>query len=144
MRKTVQRTLNSTRAISSAAVLLPLVVQALAGQTTQRDSSRWETAIRAFEAGDRTNPPPRNAVESTLQAVWQALFEVPQVGMHDNFFELGGDSIVSIQAVSRARKAFMRFCGSIHANKRAARWAIGRITRSLKGLDSSSSFRVTT
>ncbi|MDN4544791.1 amino acid adenylation domain-containing protein [Pseudomonas sp. C32] len=48
---------------------------------------------------------PRNAVETTLQAVWQALFEVPQIGMQDNFFELGGDSIVSIQAVSRARKA---------------------------------------
>ncbi|OOQ43881.1 non-ribosomal peptide synthetase [Pseudomonas fluorescens] len=48
---------------------------------------------------------PRSAVEATLQAVWQALFEVPQIGMHDNFFELGGDSIVSIQAVSRARKA---------------------------------------
>ena len=63
MRRTVQRKLNSTRAISVAAVLLPLVVQALAGQTAQRDSSRWEPAIRAFEAGDRTNPPPRNAVE---------------------------------------------------------------------------------
>jgi len=48
---------------------------------------------------------PRNAVETTLQTVWQALFEVPQIGMQDNFFELGGDSIVSIQAVSRARKA---------------------------------------
>jgi len=47
---------------------------------------------------------PRNAVEATLQDVWQALFEV-QVGIQDNFFELGGDSIVSIQAVSRARKA---------------------------------------
>ena len=63
MRKTVQRTLNSTRAISSAAVLLPLVVQALAGQTTQRELSRWEPAILAFEAADRTNPPPRHAVE---------------------------------------------------------------------------------
>ncbi|KAB0494812.1 amino acid adenylation domain-containing protein [Pseudomonas vancouverensis] len=48
---------------------------------------------------------PRNAVEATLQAVWQALFEGAPVGVLDNFFELGGDSIVSIQAVSRARKA---------------------------------------
>ena len=62
MRRTVQRTLKSTWAISVAAVLLPLV-QPLAGQATQRDSSRWEPAIRAFEAADKTNPPPRNAVE---------------------------------------------------------------------------------
>ncbi|VVN37189.1 Linear gramicidin synthase subunit B [Pseudomonas fluorescens] len=47
---------------------------------------------------------PRNAMEATLQEIWQALFEVP-IGIQDNFFELGGDSIVSIQAVSRARKA---------------------------------------
>ncbi len=63
MRGTIQRTLNSTWAIAAAAVLFPWVAQTLAGQTIQRDSSRWEPAIRAFEAADRTNPPPRNAVE---------------------------------------------------------------------------------
>ncbi|MEA2588854.1 MAG: hypothetical protein QOH66_1781, partial [Actinomycetota bacterium] len=31
------------------------------------------------------------------------------VGVEDNFFELGGDSILSIQVVSRARKAGLRF-----------------------------------
>ena len=30
---------------------------------------------------------------------------IPRVGIHDNFFELGGDSILSIQIVSRARRA---------------------------------------
>ena len=38
----------------------------------------------------------------------RALCEVlglPRVGIDDNFFELGGDSIVSIQLVSRARRA---------------------------------------
>src|SRR6185503_10285925 len=54
MRSTVQRNLKSRRAILLAAALLPLVVQTLAG---------WEPAIQNFEAADKTNPPPHNAVE---------------------------------------------------------------------------------
>jgi len=63
MRDAFQRKLRSTWAILTAVVLLPSLVQTLAGQAAPRDSSRWETAIRTFEAADRTNPPPRNAVE---------------------------------------------------------------------------------
>ncbi|NLR67705.1 non-ribosomal peptide synthase/polyketide synthase [Chitinophaga varians] len=48
---------------------------------------------------------PRNEAESQLAAIWQNLLNVQQVGIYDNFFELGGDSIITIQAVSRARKA---------------------------------------
>ncbi|WP_145003791.1 non-ribosomal peptide synthetase [Pseudomonas oryzihabitans] len=48
---------------------------------------------------------PRNEVERTLAAIWQALLGVERVGLDDNFFALGGDSIVSIQVVSRARQA---------------------------------------
>ena len=36
------------------------------------------------------------------------LLGVERVGIDDNFFELGGDSIVSIQLVSRARKAGLK------------------------------------
>jgi len=52
---------------------------------------------------------PRNALESTLAAIWCAVLNVPQVGLDDNFFELGGDSILSIQVVSRARQAGIHF-----------------------------------
>ncbi|QJB31840.1 non-ribosomal peptide synthase/polyketide synthase [Chitinophaga oryzae] len=48
---------------------------------------------------------PRNETESQLAAIWQNLLNLQQVGIYDNFFELGGDSIITIQAVSRARKA---------------------------------------
>ncbi|MBC9909502.1 non-ribosomal peptide synthase/polyketide synthase [Chitinophaga varians] len=48
---------------------------------------------------------PRNETEAQLAAIWQNLLNVQQVGIYDNFFELGGDSIITIQAVSRARKA---------------------------------------
>ncbi len=52
---------------------------------------------------------PRNALESTLAAIWRAVLNVQQVGLDDNFFELGGDSILSIQVVSRARQAGIHF-----------------------------------
>ena len=48
---------------------------------------------------------PRTADEQILAEVWAEVLGVARVGVTDNFFELGGDSILSIQAVSRARAA---------------------------------------
>ncbi|MFD6285592.1 non-ribosomal peptide synthase/polyketide synthase [Streptomyces sp. NPDC060205] len=48
---------------------------------------------------------PRTPDEETLAGVWAEVLGVTRVGVTDNFFELGGDSILSIQAVSRARAA---------------------------------------
>ncbi|WP_212004501.1 non-ribosomal peptide synthetase [Chitinophaga sp. HK235] len=48
---------------------------------------------------------PRNATETALVAIWQELLGKDNIGIHDNFFRLGGDSIISIQLVSRARRA---------------------------------------
>ncbi|KTC43863.1 hypothetical protein AO262_20450 [Pseudomonas fluorescens ABAC62] len=52
---------------------------------------------------------PVNEVEVKLAGIWQAVLGLEQVGVTDNFFTLGGDSIVSIQVVSRARQAGIRF-----------------------------------
>ncbi|OPA84560.1 hypothetical protein BFW87_29090 [Pseudomonas fluorescens] len=52
---------------------------------------------------------PATDVEAALAAIWKTLLGVEQVGVTDNFFALGGDSIVSIQVVSRARQAGIRF-----------------------------------
>ncbi|MHC8406522.1 non-ribosomal peptide synthase/polyketide synthase [Pseudomonas sp. TMB3-21] len=57
-----------------------------------------QVSQRAFE-------PPRNEHEQVLAQIWQDVLGVEQVGRQDNFFELGGDSIISIQVVSRARRA---------------------------------------
>ncbi|NUT79017.1 non-ribosomal peptide synthase/polyketide synthase [Pseudomonas sp. C1C7] len=57
-----------------------------------------QVSQRAFEA-------PRTAHEQVLAQIWQEVLGVEQVGRQDNFFELGGDSIISIQVVSRARRA---------------------------------------
>ncbi|MES4891873.1 non-ribosomal peptide synthase/polyketide synthase [Streptomyces sp. NPDC096012] len=51
---------------------------------------------------------PRTPAEETLAGIWAEVLGVARVGVTDNFFELGGDSILSIQAVSRARAAGLR------------------------------------
>ncbi|MFF2129515.1 amino acid adenylation domain-containing protein [Streptomyces olivochromogenes] len=52
--------------------------------------------------------PPRTGVEQLLTDVWADVLGMDRVGIHDNFFELGGDSILSIQVVTRARRAGLR------------------------------------
>ncbi|GLW14755.1 non-ribosomal peptide synthetase [Streptomyces sp. NBRC 13847] len=48
---------------------------------------------------------PRTEAERILAEIWCALLGIDRVGVEDNFFMLGGDSILSIQVVSRARRA---------------------------------------
>ncbi|MGH3622326.1 MAG: amino acid adenylation domain-containing protein, partial [Sciscionella sp.] len=48
---------------------------------------------------------PSTTVEAELARIWAEVLGARQVGVEDNFFSLGGDSILSIQVVSRARKA---------------------------------------
>jgi amino acid adenylation domain-containing protein len=48
---------------------------------------------------------PRNPAEKVLAAIWTEVLGIDEVGIHDNFFELGGDSIMSLQIMSKARRA---------------------------------------
>ncbi|WP_327334130.1 non-ribosomal peptide synthetase [Streptomyces anulatus] len=52
---------------------------------------------------------PANAREELLCTLFAEVLGVPEVGVDQSFFELGGDSIGSIQLISRARKAGLRF-----------------------------------
>ncbi|MGH3754099.1 MAG: non-ribosomal peptide synthase/polyketide synthase, partial [Pseudonocardiaceae bacterium] len=66
---------------------------------------------RALPAPDQAAEPvvayvaPRSPTEHTLAEIWAEVLGVERVGVDDNFFESGGDSILSIQLVSRVRKA---------------------------------------
>ncbi|MGO4292378.1 amino acid adenylation domain-containing protein, partial [Chitinophaga sp. RAB17] len=48
---------------------------------------------------------PRSATEEGLAGIWQELLGISRISIYDNFFELGGDSIITIQVVSRAKRA---------------------------------------
>ncbi|TBV07802.1 condensation domain-containing protein, partial [Stutzerimonas kirkiae] len=52
---------------------------------------------------------PQSELEQRIADIWADVLKVEKVGLTDNFFELGGDSIISIQVVSRARQAGIRF-----------------------------------
>ncbi|MGW0778256.1 amino acid adenylation domain-containing protein, partial [Streptomyces sp. NPDC002835] len=52
---------------------------------------------------------PQTAKEEILCGIFAELLGLDSVSVDDSFFELGGDSIVSIQLVSRARKAGLVF-----------------------------------
>ncbi|MFJ8314204.1 MULTISPECIES: amino acid adenylation domain-containing protein [unclassified Streptomyces] len=60
--------------------------------------------VPGFGAG-RPGRAARTPREEALRGVFAEVLGLPGVGVDDSFFDLGGDSIVSIQLVSRARKA---------------------------------------
>jgi phthiocerol/phenolphthiocerol synthesis type-I polyketide synthase E len=48
---------------------------------------------------------PGTPLEATLAELWAAVLRLDRVGVEDDFYQLGGDSIVSIDLISRIRKA---------------------------------------
>ena len=47
---------------------------------------------------------PRNAMETTLQAIVARVLKLPAVSVTENFFAIGGDSILSLQVVAQAHE----------------------------------------
>src|SRR5262249_53642924 len=73
-------------------------------------SSNGSTASSSGKLGGRTKRReskrlPRTPLEELFCRLFAELLSLEQVGANENFFHLGGDSILSIQLVSRARKA---------------------------------------
>jgi amino acid adenylation domain-containing protein/non-ribosomal peptide synthase protein (TIGR01720 family) len=71
---------------------------------------RPSTTLSVGKIGHRTSAsvssrPPRTDQEKTLCRLFAELLSLKEVGANENFFHLGGDSILSIQLISRARKA---------------------------------------
>ncbi|MGP3924193.1 amino acid adenylation domain-containing protein [Streptomyces sp. 8N616] len=55
--------------------------------------------------GERSGRGPGSEREKTLCSLFAEVLGLSEVGVDDGFFDLGGDSIMSIQLVSRARRA---------------------------------------
>ncbi|WP_337824960.1 non-ribosomal peptide synthase/polyketide synthase [Amycolatopsis sp. A1MSW2902] len=62
-------------------------------------------ALPTPEFGARDHVAPRTERERAIAEIWADVLSVDRVGATDDFFELGGDSILSMQVVSRARRA---------------------------------------
>src|SRR5207248_4128465 len=77
---------------------LPLTPNGKLDRRALPQPERGSSSLRDHRAA-RTPP------EAVLCGLFAEVLGVERVGIDDNFFELGGDSIVSIQLVSRARKA---------------------------------------
>ncbi|MBW8727337.1 MAG: amino acid adenylation domain-containing protein, partial [Inquilinus limosus] len=56
-----------------------------------------------WESGSQAEP--EGEAERAIAGIWSEVLGLRAVGRDDNFFELGGDSILSLQVVSRARRA---------------------------------------
>jgi amino acid adenylation domain-containing protein len=52
--------------------------------------------------------PPATALERTITAIWQAVLQVEQVGVHDSFFDLGGHSLLMVRVHSMLRDELRR------------------------------------
>ncbi|MCM2578009.1 non-ribosomal peptide synthetase [Streptomyces meridianus] len=88
--------------VPAAVVELDRIPLSVNGKVDQRalPAPAWDAV-----ADDAAYTAPRSAVERVLVEVFAGVLGVDRVGVHDNFFDLGGDSILSIQVVSRCRRA---------------------------------------
>ncbi|MGW7573424.1 non-ribosomal peptide synthase/polyketide synthase [Streptomyces sp. NPDC054765] len=104
LRAALQRTLPG-HMVPAAFVVLDALPLTTSGKLDRRalPAPDLDTAPR-----EREFVAPRTPAERELAGIWSAVLGIAQVGVTDNFFALGGDSILSIQAVSRARAAGLR------------------------------------
>ncbi|WP_321884918.1 non-ribosomal peptide synthetase [Paraburkholderia bannensis] len=56
----------------------------------------------------RRRTAPRNATETTLLAIWQAVLGRDDLGVTDNFFDVGGHSLLMMRVAARVREALGR------------------------------------
>ncbi|MEV5594486.1 amino acid adenylation domain-containing protein [Streptomyces sp. NPDC052496] len=85
--------------VPAAVVVLEALPVTANGKVDRAALPAPDFAARASERA------PRTGTEEILCALFAEVLGVDQVGVEDSFFELGGDSIMSLQLVSRARRA---------------------------------------
>ncbi|WP_435592527.1 amino acid adenylation domain-containing protein [Nocardia sp. bgisy118] len=93
------------------AYMVPTVIMVLDSVPLTPVGKVDRRALPAPDFGMRTTVrrPPSTPREETLAGLYAEVLGLDAVGVDENFFALGGDSIISIQLVSRARTAGLRF-----------------------------------
>ncbi|WP_431957560.1 amino acid adenylation domain-containing protein [Nocardia lijiangensis] len=93
------------------AYMVPTVIMVLDSVPLTPVGKVDRRALPAPDFGMRTTVrrPPSTPREETLAGLFAEVLGLDAVGVDENFFALGGDSIISIQLVSRARAAGLRF-----------------------------------
>ncbi|MEV0340838.1 amino acid adenylation domain-containing protein [Nocardia sp. NPDC050713] len=96
---------------SLPAYMVPTVIMVLDSVPLTPVGKVDRRALPAPDFGMRTvvRRPPSTPREETIAGLFAEVLGLDAVGVDENFFALGGDSIISIQLVSRARSAGLRF-----------------------------------
>ncbi len=88
--------------VPSSFTFLASLPKSVAGKV---DRKTLESRIPSAGSSEGSAQAPQTPAEKVLAEIWRQSLGRNRVGSDDNFFELGGDSIVSLQVVSRARRA---------------------------------------
>jgi len=98
-------TLRSALAAQLPDYMLPSAFVALDALPLTPNGKLDRRALPAPERGGAVFVPPSSQEETLLTALFGEVLGLGRVSVTDSFFALGGDSILSIQLVSRARRA---------------------------------------
>ncbi|GLZ39389.1 non-ribosomal peptide synthase/polyketide synthase [Actinokineospora sp. NBRC 105648] len=98
-------TLREHLAARLPAFMVPSAFVAVDALPLTRNGKLDRAALPAPEVAATTTRTARTDTERVLAGLFAEVLGLPAVGVEDGFFDLGGDSIMSIQLVSRARRA---------------------------------------
>ena len=82
----------------------PNVLMLLARLPLNPNGKLDRKALPAPQASGQALVLPQTDLQRQVASIWQAVLEVPQVGLGDNFFALGGHSLLATQVISRVRQ----------------------------------------
>ncbi len=75
------------------------------GRVDRQALAKMTPVDRALKTSSEAAAAPRSEEERILLEIWQYILSTDDIGIHDNFFQIGGDSILAVQAVTRAKQA---------------------------------------